>query len=221
MHNMRSSNICKSRQPLKVLVTGANGYIGRRLISKLLSEGHVVYACVRDLEQIMHHMLHQQAYLNVIEIDFFHPPKDFSLPKTLDAAYYLMHAMSDSKTDFMYREEQTARHFISLLNKTYAQQIIYLGGIANANTLSTHLRSRRKVEDILSGGKAALTVLRAGIIVGSGSASFEMIRDLVEKLPVMIAPKWLKNTMSAYCHTRRDYLSDRCAAPSRGLPHYL
>ena len=187
-HTRKSSG----RAPLNILVTGANGYIGRRLVSKLLSEGHIVYACVRDIEQITQSTLGLQEYLNVIEIDFLRPPKGFSLPKTLDAAYYLMHAMSDKQQDFISREQRTAQCFVSLLNHTCAKQIIYLGGIANAETLSAHLHSRRQTEDILSGGKAALTVLRAGIIVGSGSASFEIIRDLVEKLPLMIAPKWLK-----------------------------
>jgi uncharacterized protein YbjT (DUF2867 family) len=106
-------------------------------------------------------------------------------------AYYLIHSMSASLDDFNELEALSAMNFVKLLNHTSARQLIYLGGISNAEKLSKHLESRRNVENILSQARASLTILRAGIIVGSGSASFEIIRDLVEKLPVMVTPKWL------------------------------
>lgn len=100
--------------------------------------------------------------------------------------------MSSKKANFEELEEKSARNFIKLIRKTNARQIIYLGGITNEDKLSRHLASRKRVEGILSEDSTPLTAIRAGIIVGSGSASFEIIRDLVEKLPVMITPKWLK-----------------------------
>jgi hypothetical protein len=100
--------------------------------------------------------------------------------------------MSSSYPDFSRLEEESANNFVSLIKDSKAKQIIYLSGIVNDDQLSDHLLSRKKVEEILRTAPVPLTVLRAAIIIGSGSASFEIIRDLVEKLPVMVAPKWLK-----------------------------
>ena len=99
--------------------------------------------------------------------------------------------MSSNVKDFGSLEEKSANNFIKLVKQTSVKQIIYLGGITNEEKLSKHLASRKRVEEILSKSKIPLTSIKAGIIVGSGSASFEIIRDLVEKLPVMITPKWL------------------------------
>jgi uncharacterized protein YbjT (DUF2867 family) len=117
------------------------------------------------------------------------------IPEDIDAAYYLVHSMSASTKDFEELEKTSAINFRERINKTQARQVIYLSGIVNEEKLSKHLLSRKRVEEELSAGRYALTTLRAGIIIGSGSASFEIIRDLVEKLPVMITPKWL-NTRS-------------------------
>jgi uncharacterized protein YbjT (DUF2867 family) len=100
--------------------------------------------------------------------------------------------MSSSNLDFTKMEAISAQNFVAFINTTTAKQTIYLSGIVNDADLSAHLLSRKNVEDILKSATAPLTVLRAAIIIGSGSASFEIIRDLVEKLPVMVAPKWLK-----------------------------
>ena len=99
--------------------------------------------------------------------------------------------MSSNVKDFGSLEETSANNFIKLVKQTSTKQIIYLGGITNEEKLSKHLASRKRVEEILSKSGIPLTSIKAGIIVGSGSASFEIIRDLVEKLPVMITPKWL------------------------------
>lgn len=112
------------------------------------------------------------------------------LPLDIQGAYYLIHSMS-STADYTQLELTCARHFRAWADKSEAEQVIYLSGIVNEAHLSKHLASRKAVEDLLAEGRYALTTLRAGIIIGSGSASFEIIRDLVEKLPVMIAPKWL------------------------------
>jgi uncharacterized protein YbjT (DUF2867 family) len=114
------------------------------------------------------------------------------VPGTFDVAYYLIHSMAASTDSFDDMETRSAENFLSLTQDCKLKQIIYLSGISNDTALSKHLSSRLHVEAVLQGGTAALTVLRAGIIVGAGSASFELIRDIVEKLPVMITPKWLK-----------------------------
>jgi hypothetical protein len=113
--------------------------------------------------------------------------KDASLPpeiEDIDAAYYLIHSMSDANSAGFEKLENTAAlNFVELVNQTSAKQVIYLGGITNEEKLSTHLASRKNVEEVLRKGRAPVTSLKAGIIVGSGSSSFEIIRDLVEKLP--------------------------------------
>jgi len=174
--------------PHNILITGANGYIGQRLIPVLLEEGHTLYCCVRDRSRFQEENEHPN--IRVIEVDFLKPLPDYLIPDEIEVAFYLIHSMS-AGGDFETREAETARHFLKGLGSSRCKQVIYLSGIVNDDHLSPHLRSRHEVEKILSSGKIPLTTLRAGIILGSGSASFEIIRDLVEKLPVMIAPKWL------------------------------
>ncbi|NOS91891.1 MAG: SDR family oxidoreductase [Cyclobacteriaceae bacterium] len=179
---------------MKILLTGSTGYIGRRLLPVLVAAGHHVICLVRDQrrfdwEDFTKDFLQQ---VTVIEGDLNQLSDLPSIPADIDAAYYLVHSMSSSNPDFTSLESESAQNFVALVNQTKAKQIIYLSGIVNDEDLSDHLLSRKNVEDILATAKASLTVLRAAIIIGSGSASFEIIRDLVEKLPVMIAPKWLK-----------------------------
>ncbi len=179
---------------LTILLTGSTGYIGRRLLPILLEQGHQIICLVRDkrrfdLEDFTEE--HQQQ-ITVLEADLLKPETLRHLPLSIDLAFYLVHSMSATE-DFHDLERKSAEHFIGYINRTTARQIIYLSGIVNDTSLSKHLSSRKNVEDILRQSNAALTVLRAAIIIGSGSASFEIIRDLVEKLPVMIAPKWLKS----------------------------
>ncbi len=179
---------------MKILLTGSTGYIGRRLLPVLVDAGHHVVCLVRDQrrfdwEDFSEDFLKQ---VSVIEVDLGDPSTFTSVPTDIDATYYLVHSMSSSNPNFTEMEATSAENFVALINTTTAKQIIYLSGIVNDADLSAHLLSRKNVEDILKQSKAPLTVLRAAIIIGSGSASFEIIRDLVEKLPVMIAPKWLK-----------------------------
>ncbi len=175
---------------MKILITGANGYIGRRLIPVLLEQGHDLFCCVRDKARFDWHQRHERVH--TVELDFLkaEPVPDF--PKDLEVAFYLLHSMNSVIGDFAMPERRSANRFCELLESTHCRQIVYLSGIVNNKTLSTHLSSRLAVEQILRAGRISCTVLRAGIVVGSGSASFEIIRDLVEKLPVMIAPKWLQ-----------------------------
>lgn len=174
---------------MKILLTGATGYIGQRLLPTLLENGHEVICCVRDKNRFNLQNF-PFSKLSVIEIDFLNKETLKNIPDDIDAACYLIHSMSSSG-DFSKLETTSAESFAEQIKRTKAKQIIYLSGIVNEKQLSRHLQSRRNVERILASGSVPLTTLRAGIIVGSGSASFEIIRDLVEKLPVMIAPRWL------------------------------
>jgi uncharacterized protein YbjT (DUF2867 family) len=176
---------------LKILLTGANGYIGKRLLPQLIKLGHQVVCSVRDKNR----MDIDEAYaknVSFVEVDFLDEVNTENFPKDLDVAYYLIHSMSSSTGDFDEKEALSAENFNKYIAVTSVKQVIYLSGIINQEELSKHLSSRKKVEEILFQGNFKLTVLRAGIVVGSGSSSFEIIRDLCEKLPIMIAPKWLQ-----------------------------
>ncbi len=175
---------------MKILLTGATGYIGKRLLSVLVKNGHEVICCVRDVNRFSPPDSLRQN-ISVIETDLLDKNSLEKIPADIDGAYYLVHSMSSSG-DYKKLEEQSAINFREALNQTNARHVVYLGGIVNESNLSEHLESRKNVEQELSKGKYHFTSFRAGIIIGSGSASFEIIRDLVEKLPLMIAPKWLK-----------------------------
>lgn len=175
---------------MKILLTGVTGYIGKRLLPILVENGHEIVCCVRDKRRftpsssILDH-------IQVVEIDLLNFESLSVIPKDIDAAYYLVHSMTNS-SNYEELEKQSAQNFRQAISETKAKQVIYLGGIINDDNLSKHLQSRKDVEIELSKGSYHLTSLRAGIIVGSGSASFEIMRDLVEKLPIMITPKWLQ-----------------------------
>ncbi|GAB4243309.1 MAG: SDR family oxidoreductase [Ekhidna sp.] len=180
---------------MKILLTGSTGYIGRRLLPYLVDAGHQVVCPVRDLRRFDFEDFNEDFLKNVqvVECDLLDKDCLKNLPTDIDAAYYLVHSLNSNSKKFAKLEAESANNFVDYMDKTDAKQIIYLGGIANDDNLSKHLSSRQKVEEILSESKVALTVLRSAIIIGSGGASFEIIRDLVEKLPVMIAPKWLNS----------------------------
>lgn len=177
---------------MHVLVSGANGYIGFRLIRTLLDAGHEITAVVRDRRRFpAAEYAAEENRLHVVEADFLDAQSLTHLPRDLDAAYYLIHSMG-SGAGFAEREERCARNFSAAALASAWKRIIYLGGlVAEDGPLSEHLASRLKVEQILRESRVPLTALRASIIVGSGSASFEIIRDLAEKLPVLITPRWV------------------------------
>ena len=175
-----------------ILLTGANGYIGMRLLPVLVEAGHEVTCVVRDSKRFtpLTHLLNK---ISIIEFDFLLVEKITPVfkGKQFDAAYYLIHSLSDQHGALGENEKKSAQSFVEVCGLTGVKQIIYLGGITNAEHLSPHLTARKTVKDVLSKSGIACTIFEAGIILGSGSASFEIIRDLVEKLPVMIAPRWL------------------------------
>ena len=174
---------------MKILLTGATGYIGKRLLPVLVENGHEVICCVRDISRF-NPPSSLKPKIKIIQIDLLDKDSLNKIPLDIHAAYYLVHSMSAS-SNYKSLEQQSAINFKNALNNTAAQHVIYLSGITNEIELSEHLESRKIVEVELSAGNYSLTTLRAGIIIGSGSASFEIIRDLVEKLPIMVAPKWL------------------------------
>ncbi|AZI67875.1 SDR family oxidoreductase [Kaistella daneshvariae] len=177
---------------MKIFLTGGTGYIGKRLLIQLLEEGHHVVCSVRDKNRFGLKLFKDKIeQIEVIENDFLDESSLENIPKDIEAAYYLIHSMSSSDGDFEEKEKISADNFRRILEKTAVKQVIFLTGIINEEKLSKHLQSRKNVEEALQSAVYSLTSLRAGIIVGSGSASFEIIRDLVEKLPVMITPKWL------------------------------
>ncbi|MBT2557432.1 SDR family oxidoreductase [Hymenobacter sp. ISL-91] len=178
---------------MHILLTGATGYIGQRLLPLLIEAGHHVTCLVRDARRF-EFPERLRANITVAEGDLLRPDSLADLPLDIEAAYYLVHSMSGHDKDFFRLEQLSALHFGRYLSRTSCRQVIYLSGIANDRALSVHLRSRKAVEKVLSKVQTAqLTVLRASIIIGSGSASFEIIRDLVEKLPVMVTPRWLNS----------------------------
>lgn len=174
---------------MKILLTGATGYIGKRLLPILIQNGHEVVCCVRDLNRFdVPESLTDK--ITTIQLDLLKKDTLQNIPEDIDAAYYLVHSMSAS-SDYQELELTSAIHFRTAIATTQCKQVVYLSGIVNNSSLSRHLSSRKNVESELEKGNYHLTTLRAGIIIGSGSASFEIIRDLVEKLPLMVAPKWL------------------------------
>ena len=174
---------------MKILLTGATGYIGQRVLPLLLENGHSVICCVRNRQRF--EQQHSHKNLTSIEVDFENPKKQAPIPADIDVIFYLIHSMGSNINKFADAESKSATNFLKVVEPTAAKQIIFLTGIVNEEHLSTHLASRFNVENILKSGKIPVTVLRAGIIVGSGSASFEIMRDIVEKLPIMVTPRWL------------------------------
>ncbi len=174
---------------MKILLTGATGYIGKRLLPILVRNGHHVVCCVRDKSRF-NPLPSIKDNITILEADLTDRSSLLKIPADIDAAYYLVHSMADSEK-YEDIELQSALNFREAMSATQVKHLIYLSGIINESELSKHLLSRKNVEKELSKGSYHFTCIRAGIIVGSGSASFEIIRDLVEKLPVMIAPRWL------------------------------
>lgn len=174
---------------MKILLTGSSGYIGKRLLPILVESGHDVICCVRDIKRFAPPES-IKSRINIIQVDLLDRSSLDIIPEDIDGAFYLVHSMSAS-SDYPLLEQKSAENFRNAINKTKVKHVVYLSGIVNESDLSKHLASRKNVEIELGKGNYHLTTLRAGIIIGSGSASFEIMRDLVEKLPIMITPRWL------------------------------
>jgi uncharacterized protein YbjT (DUF2867 family) len=178
-----------------ILVAGATGYVGGRLIPALLDAGYCVRAMGRSLEKLAcrpwgHHPNMDLTRGDVLDLE--------SLKRALSGcgvAYYLVHSMIAQKHKFVEADRRAAQNMVSAAESIGIERIIYLGGLSEkkGGPLSKHLRSRIEVAEILQSGKVPVTDLRAPMILGSGSASFEILRYLVERLPVMITPRWVRS----------------------------
>lgn len=173
-----------------VLVTGATGYVGGRLIPRLLQQGYQVRVLVRGGPE----RLHGRAWQGDVEIavgDVLQPDGLASVMNGVEIAYYLIHSMRDN-THFSQRDISAAQNFANAAKIAGVQRIIYLGGLGDSESeLSEHLKSRQETGSALRLAGIPVTEFRAGMIVGSGSLSFEMVRHLTERLPVMICPRWV------------------------------
>ncbi|MGE5257325.1 MAG: SDR family oxidoreductase [Hyphomicrobiales bacterium] len=178
-----------------ILVTGATGYVAGRLIPALLEKGYAVRAMGRSLEKLACRPWARQPGLELVRGDVLDAASVEKACSGCDAAYYLVHSMIAQKGRFAEADRAAARNMVAASEATGLKRIIYLGGLAEAThgNLSEHLASRIEVARILQSGRVPTTDLRAAMILGSGSASFEIMRYLVERLPVMTTPRWVRS----------------------------
>ena len=177
-------------EPATILVTGATGYIGGRLAPRLVAQGYTVRALARDPRRLGSLAA---AGVTCVAGDVLRPESLAPALAGVDVAYYLIHSM-EAGPDFAARDREAAANFAAACAAAGVRRIIYLGGLGRPGPLlSRHLASRQQVGDVLRAGPVPVTELRAAIIVGAGSASFEIIRDLARKLPVMICPRWVRS----------------------------
>ncbi|MDQ6781282.1 MAG: SDR family oxidoreductase [Candidatus Eremiobacteraeota bacterium] len=173
---------------MKILVTGCTGYIGARLVPRLQAAGHVVRCMARDPRRLADRF----PNADVVRGDVFDSPSLRTALADVDLAFYLVHSMNAGQRDFAKADRQAAVNFGEAAKAEGVQRVVYLGGLGGADShLSAHLRSRQEVGEQLRVHGPSVTEFRAALIIGSGSASFEMIRYLTERLPLMIAPKWV------------------------------
>lgn len=176
-------------QPATCLVTGATGYIGGRLVRELLIAGYKVKVLARFPDR-----LRDMAWFDQVEVisgDALYISDVNRAMQNVDVAYYLLHALNQGP-EFVDIETRMAQLFAESAKNNNVQKIIYLGGLIPKQVLSQHLESRKVTGEILRNSGVPTIELRAGVVIGSGSASFEMLRYLTERLPIMITPKWVK-----------------------------
>ena len=198
--------------PTRCLVTGATGYIGGRLIPQLLGRGHAVRALARTPDKLSG--VEWRDRVEVAKGDLDDAASLRSAFGSIDVVYYLVHSMG-SERDFVEAEARAARNVVDAARQAGVKRLVYLGGLHPAAAeLSPHLRSRAAVGDILIDSGIETVVLQAGIVIGAGSASFEMIRHLTNRLPAMTTPKWVHNKIQPIAiDDVLHYLTEAAAAP--------
>jgi len=177
---------------MRVYVTGATGYIGGRLVPRLLEAGHEVVCAVRDTRKLSSRPWISHAKVAVVEVDAADVTRLSETMCGCEAAYYLIHSMLVVGSEYRSHDAELARGFARASADAGVKRIIYLGGLGETGSrLSEHLSSRREVEQALRSAGLPVTVFRAAMIIGSGSASFEILRYLVARLPIMVTPRWV------------------------------
>jgi uncharacterized protein YbjT (DUF2867 family) len=189
-NQLASSEMITQSTPFSIMVTGSTGFIGSRLISLLSSSGYTVTGLSRK-------KIPNTKNVKYVQADVFDQDQLSEAMNGIEVAYYLLHSMEGSKSEwqeFASRERLQAQNFLQAATKAGVKRIIYLGGLVNDSLdLSPHMKSRKEVGEILASGKIPVTELRASLIIGAQGGSYAMLRYLVERLPVMVCPSWVKS----------------------------
>src|SRR6187431_2408399 len=196
-HNSIDTN---KQKKIRILVSGASGFIGRRLVKRLLLSSNTTNWSIRCMTRKAHslssYFRNDRENLEFVQVDVQNYPELVKALTGVDIAFYLIHSMEGSSKEwkkFEERDRVAAENFARAVNETGVSRVIYLGGLTYApeQELSKHMRSRTQVGEILKKSNAAVTIFRAAVILGQGGGSFQMLQYLVERLPIMVCPKWV------------------------------
>lgn len=200
----------------RILILGASGYVGGHLAPRLAAAGYLVRAAARRIDALR---ARNWEDIECVRADALDPPSLAEALSGVEVAYYLVHSMASGR-DFCELDRRAAANFRDAAAAAGVRRIVYLGGLQPANGASPHLASRLETGDVLRSGPTPMTELRAGIVVGPGSAAFEVIRDLVYHLPVMLAPRWVRSRSQPIAlDDLMDYLVGLLALEDDGRSH--